>query len=125
MTDLRWAWRNLRARGWRPALAVLLLATALAANTLVFSAADSLVFHRVPYRDVDRLVEVRQIDARTGRPGFSTFLSPPSLDEWRSQSDLFSGVEGHLNKMIFLTGAGEPERVEAADVTPGLISATS
>jgi predicted permease len=102
-------------------VAILLLATALAANTLVFSAADSLVFHRAPYRDVDRLVEIRQLDARTGQPGPSGFLSPPLLVEWRKQTDLFSGVEGYLNKVIFLSGAGEPERVDAADVTTGLI----
>src|SRR5690349_10224593 len=78
LTDLRWAWRNLRARGWRPVLAVTLLAIALAANTLVFSAADSLVFNRTPYRDVDRLVEIRQVDARTGQPG-SNFLTAPLL----------------------------------------------
>ena len=120
MTDLRWAWRNLRSRGWRPALAIGLLAVALAANTLMFAVADSLVFHRAAYGEPDRLVEFQDRDARTGRPGGSPSLTPALFDEWRNQRDLFEGVEGHLNKVIFLSGTAEPELVQAADVTLGL-----
>ena len=118
-TEFRWALRNLRARGWRAPLATALLAVALAANSLVFSTADSLVFRRVPYRDADRLVEIQQRDPRTGRPG-NSFLSVALLDEWRKQTDLFTGVQGHLTKVIFLSGSGEPELVQSADVTVGL-----
>ena len=49
------------------------------------------------------------------------FASAAMLDEWRKQTDLFSGVHGHLYKTIFLVGSGEPELVPAADVTVGLI----
>jgi putative ABC transport system permease protein len=118
-TEVRWALRNLSARGWRAPVAAALLAVALAANSLVFSTADSLVFHRVPYRDADRLVEIQQRDSRTGRPGGS-FLSVALLDEWRKQTDLFTSVQGSLTKVIFLSGSGEPELVQAADVTVGL-----
>jgi len=118
-TEFRWALRNLRARGWRAPLAAALLAVALAANSLVFSTADSLVFHRVPYRDAGGLVEIQQRDPRTGRPGGS-FVSAALLDEWRKQTDLFTSVQGSLTKVIFLSGSGEPELVPAADVTVGL-----
>jgi putative ABC transport system permease protein len=118
-SEFRWALRNLRARGWRAPLAAALLAIALTANSLVFSTADSLVFHRVPYRDAERLVEIQQRDPRTGRPGGS-FISVALLDEWRKQTDLFTGVHGYLTKVIFLSGSGEPELVQAADVTVGL-----
>ena len=107
--DARRAWRNVRFRGWRLVLAAGLLAVGLAANTLVFAAADSLVFHRAPYRNLDQLIEIRQRDASTGEPGGSS-LSPALLDEWRNQHDLLSGVEGHLSKTIFLSGAGKPAR---------------
>src|SRR5690349_5975085 len=56
--ELRWAWRALRTRGWRGVLVVSLLAIAMAANAIVFAAADSFVFNRVAYRDADRLVEI-------------------------------------------------------------------
>ena len=115
--DCRCAWRSFRSRSWRSVLSIGLLAVALGANTVLFAVADSLVFDRLPYRDVEQLVEIRARDARTGRPG-SNFLHPPLLDEWRKQTDIFSGVERHLTKVIFLSGAGEPLMVQAADVMP-------
>jgi putative ABC transport system permease protein len=116
----RWAVRNLRARGWRAAITVGLLAVALAANALLFATADSLIFRRMPYFDAERLLYIGFQDPATGRPtgGFDT---PAGLDEWRKQTDLFAAVHARLSKVIFLTGAGEPELVQAADVTPGLI----
>jgi predicted permease len=119
-TELHWAWRNLRARGRRAGIAAALLATALAANALLFAVADSVVFHRVPYRDVDRLVEIQRRDPRTGRAGDS-LLSPALLDEWRKQTDLFRAVHASLTKNLFLVSHGEPELVPVADITPGLI----
>jgi len=118
--EIRWAWRNLKARRWRAALTIGLLALALAATTIVFSAADSLVFRRVAYPSADRLITFDTRDAKTGRPG-GGFASPAVLDEWRKQTDLFSAVHGHLYKTLFLVGNGEPELVPAADVTAGLI----
>jgi predicted permease len=118
--EVRWAWRNVRARGWRAGLAVSLLAIALAANTIVFSISDSLVFRRVAYPEAHRLIGFQTRDARTGRVS-AGFASPAVLDEWRKQTDLFAGVHGHLYKVIFLSGAGEPELVQASDVTVGLI----
>ena len=120
MREIRWAWRNITARRWRAALTIGLLAIALAATTIVFSAADSLVFRRVAYPAADRLITFDTRDAKTGRPG-GGFASAAVLDEWRKQADLFSGVHGHLYKTIFLVGSGEPELVPAADVTVGLI----
>jgi hypothetical protein len=117
---MRWAWRNIVARRWRAVLTIGLLAVALAATTIVFSAADSLVFRRVAYPSADRLVTFDTHDAKSGRPG-GGFASAAVLDEWRKQTDSFAGVHGHPNKTIFLVGNGEPELVPAADVTPGLI----
>jgi predicted permease len=118
-SDFRWAWRGVRARGWRAVLIVALLAVALAANTLVFAAADALVFHRVPYREPSRIVEI-QAASRPGGPG-SSQMSAAVLDEWRKQTDLFSGVHAYLTKTVFLTGDGVAEVIPTADVTPGLI----
>lgn len=95
MRAIQWAWRNVRARGWRSALTIVLLALPLAANTIVFSVADSLVFRRVAYPDADRLITFETRDAKTGRPG-GGFATAAVLDEWRKQADLFSGVHGHL-----------------------------
>jgi predicted permease len=119
--ELRWAWRSVRRRRARAWLIIVLLGVALAANTVMFSVADSLVFDRAPYRDVHRLVEIQS--ARTAGGPRDRFISIALFDEWRKQSDLFVGVEGYLNKNVFLTAAnGEAELVSTVDVTPGLIA---
>lgn len=92
---------------------------ALSAISIMFSVADSVVFHRLPYADAERLVEIQR-DTGRGRGG-SAFLSAALLDEWRDQSDLFTGVHGFLTKTLFLSGAEEPEIIPTADVTVGLI----
>jgi putative ABC transport system permease protein len=120
MTDVRFAWRNLKSRGWRPVLAIVLIATAVAANTVMFAVTDSLVFQRAAYRGTDRLVEFQSRDTRSGQT-FGSSMSPATFEAWQQQRDLFEAVEGHLSKVIFLTGSGgEPELVPAADVTSGL-----
>jgi putative ABC transport system permease protein len=118
--DLRWAWRGVRTRGARAILIIALLGVALAANTVMFSVADSLVFDRAPYRDVARLIEIQSIRSpgSTGDRLFTTAL----LDEWRKQTDLFVSVQGYLSKTVFLTSdGGAAELVPATDVTIGLI----
>ena len=114
-TDGRWAWRNLRARGWRASVAIILLAVALAANAIVFSVADSVVFHRIPYPDADRLVEIQRRDPGSGRR--DSLMSADLLDQWRQQTDLFSAVHGFLTKSLFLVDNGEPQIVATADVS--------
>ena len=95
-----------------------LLAVPLAANAIVFSVADSIVFHRIPYPDADRLVEIQRRDPRSGRS--DSQMSVDLLDRWRQQTDLFSDVEGSLTKSLFLAGNGEPQIVATADVTVGM-----
>jgi predicted permease len=117
-TELRWAWRAVRARGWRAGLAAGLLAVALAANAVVFAVTDSLVFARVPFREADRIVEIRRELPDRSR---DHFLSAALLTQWRNQTDLFSSVQAYLSKTTFVVGDGVAELVRTTDVTPGLI----
>jgi predicted permease len=116
-SELKWAWRAVRARGWRAGLAVALLAVALAANAVVFSVTDSLVLARVPFREADRIVEIRRELPDRSR---DQFVSAALLAQWRNQTDLFSSVQAYLSKTIFVVG-DVAELVRTVDVTPGLI----
>ena len=109
LTDVRSAWQGVRSRGWRAVLEVVLLAVALAANTVVFSAADAYVFRRVPYPTARHLIE------------FDKRISSRELVEWRRQTDLFAALHGYATRPVFLQAQGQPEIVDVADVTPGLI----
>jgi predicted permease len=108
VSELKWAWRAVRARGWRAGLAAGLLAIALAANTVVFSAADALVFNRVPYANLDRLA-------------WFGSASPTALAEWRKQTDLFDAVHGYTTRPVFATSQHQPAIIDVVDVTPGLL----
>lgn len=117
-SELKWAWRAVRARRWRATLAMSLLAVALAANTVMFSVADSLVFARMPFRGADRIVEIQREWPDKSR---DNFLSAGLLAQWRNQTDLFSSVQAYLSKTIFVVGGGVADLVRTIDVTPGLI----
>jgi putative ABC transport system permease protein len=107
-TDLRWAIRGIRGRGWSATLSVALLAAALTASTLVFSSADALIFNRAPYPEADRLVTPR------------TSGGQRAFEELRRQTDVFTGISGHQPSATFLNSPSGPEEVETAFVTPGL-----
>jgi putative ABC transport system permease protein len=122
LRDVHASWRNVRARRWRAVLGMALLAVALAANTVVFSTADSFVFHRLPYPHADRLVQI--INQNPIFAGGDSFVTPAVLAEWQRHTDLFAGVQGYLTKNLFLVGlpgTAEAQQVAVADVTPGLI----
>ena len=95
MHELKWAYRNLRARGPRAVVSAVLIAVAIAANVLVFAVSDSLVFRPLPYSSPERLVAI----GRAAPRGLATpFLSPRVLDEWRRHEDLFTSVHGYLTQ---------------------------
>jgi predicted permease len=109
LRELHWAWRAVRARGWRAAFVVALLAIVLAANTVVFSVTDALVLNTLPYRDPDRLVTL----------GMTTHSR---LLELRAQPDLFAEAHGYLPGVTYLTGKREPAAINTAFITPGLLA---
>ncbi|MEX2270263.1 MAG: ABC transporter permease [Vicinamibacterales bacterium] len=116
-SELRWAWRGVRARGWQAALVVVLLGVAIGANTIVFSAADAFVFRRAPYADADRLVVFQYSSSR----GVSNAFSAPAILEWRRQKDLLVAMEAHsLAAPVYVTVGDLTESVRAERVSPGM-----
>src|SRR5262249_16995120 len=116
--EIRWAWRALRTRGWRGVLVIALLAIAMAANAIVFAAADSFVFNRVPYRDADRLVEIGTPNRFGWRPSIWPELTPI----WRQQRDLFTDFQAYGGGgQVYLAGGDDPRYVNVEAVTPGLL----
>jgi len=113
--EARWAWRSVRARGWRAVFVVGLLSVALAANATMFSVVDSLLLQTQPFPDAHRIVRLRQEYGEGVR--VDNALRARLLDDWRGQTDIFSGVAGYLEKNVFLTGSGFDERIDTADVT--------
>jgi predicted permease len=119
--ELRWAWRSVRARGWRAAMIVGLLAVALAANTLVFSAADSLVFRRLPFQGAARLVTFWSAGpaSKFKQPWSATAAQ---FDLLRERTDLFAGVHGYRwGSYTFIMDASSASQEATTFITPGLV----
>lgn len=115
--EVSWAWRGLRFRGWRGTLVVGLLALALAANSIVFAAADSFLFNRVPYRGANQLVELGHLT----RFGWQPSVWPELVPVWRKQADLFADFQADdMGPRVYLTGDNDPRYVQSEEVTPGL-----
>lgn len=119
--EFRAAWCGVRARGWRAGLIMVLLAVALGASAVVFSAADSFVFDPVPYPGAGRLVVLQRTSTFSGA---SDYLSPELIPEWRKHKDLFSAVHAHdRGRSLYLTTGNVTEPVRAQLVTPLLLRA--
>ena len=120
-SELRAAWRGIRARRWRAPLIVGLLAVSLGAAVVVFSAADSFVFGRVPYPNTDRLIVLQRTSAFGGT---NDYLPPEIVAEWRKHTDLFTAVHAHdRGPSMYLTVGDLTESVRSQLVTPGLFEA--
>ncbi|MEX2270261.1 MAG: ABC transporter permease [Vicinamibacterales bacterium] len=116
-SETGWAWRGVRARGWKAALVVSLLGVALAANTIVFSAADAFVFRRAPYADSSRLVILQYHSPFGPRSVFHA----PAIVEWRRQRDVLGAVEAHtLDAPVYVTAGGITDSIRAERVTSGM-----
>ncbi|HUR57856.1 MAG TPA: ABC transporter permease, partial [Opitutaceae bacterium] len=97
------------------ALAVGALALGIGANTVLFSAINTLFLRPLPYPQPDKLVRVwgsfpdRGLEQAT--------LSWPRYEAFREQQQAFSDLAAHSFTGFILTGRGEPELFPAGRAT--------
>jgi len=92
--DLRYAGRSLRRSPGFAALAVLIMALGIGANTAVFSVVNAVLLKPLSYRDPDRIVTLTN-PLTTGElpnsPGVKV-VSIPNFNDWRDQSSSFEAM---------------------------------
>ncbi len=116
--DLRFGFRTLRRNPAFAAVVVLTLAVGIGANAAIFSVVNAVVLRPLPYRNADRLVVIW---GNLQRPGLDEL--PGSAGEYvdyRDRARAFDQVAACDTDGFNLTGAGDPERLEGAIVTPTL-----
>ncbi|HKC25835.1 MAG TPA: ABC transporter permease, partial [Thermoanaerobaculia bacterium] len=117
--QLRLSARSLaRARGFFVS-AVLVLAIAIGATAAVFGLVDAVLLRPLPFRDADRLLVVWEKNAARHR--MRNPAGPSNLLAWRERSLSFASLEALYIGIMPTLGGGEPERVRATRVTPGLL----
>src|SRR3569623_2179550 len=117
--ELRYSLRQLLRNPGFALLAVLTLGLGIGANSAIFSAVDSVLLRRLPFRDADRLVMVWLSHSMDGTTDVTSY---PNYLDWKRQS-AFSSLSAFTPLGINVNGAGgDPERVQAALVSSDFFS---
>jgi hypothetical protein len=100
-------------------LAVVALALGVGVNSTVFTMVRSLITRPLSILDPDRTVVLLPHNPRQARERERAF--PAEFAEWRAQSRSFERLVAFDTSSRSLTGIGEPESVEAAEVFEGFL----
>ncbi|HYW47231.1 MAG TPA: ABC transporter permease [Bryobacteraceae bacterium] len=120
LADLRFALRTLRKDPGFSAIAIATLALGIGANTAVFSIVDSVILRPLAYRDAARLYVIHEVVPRFSHIAPLIPVNAMHFLDWRQNVRSFEQMAMIGGFTINLTGSGEPERLPAARVTPGL-----
>jgi predicted permease len=114
--DVSHALRLLRRTPGFTAVAVATLALGIGANSTIFSVVESVLVDALPFRNAERLYEIRTL--YPDGTGYS--LSPPDFMSLRADNRVFEAVEAYGGGTFTLLGSGEPKEVRGANVSDGL-----
>ena len=118
--DLRYAVRTYVHNPTLATTAIVVLALGMAATTATYSVVEAIVIRALPFRDADRIVDIKQttLKFRGTRPGGGT-SSMVSLEGVREARASLEEVTAAIGGQPVLTGFGEAERITAFHVDSG------
>ena len=124
LLDLRHAARLLVSQRAFSVIAIATLAIGIGATTAIFSVVDAVLLRPAPLAGVDRVAVLWETDRQSG-----TTREPGSLPDWidyRERTQSFAGLAGFVPSEVNVTlgpaGGGEPERLQAVEVTGEFLS---
>ena len=119
LQDIRHSVRSLTKTPGFTAVALIVLALGIGANTAIFTVVNAVLLRPLPYPDSERLVMLWETNPRFQLAADRVPVTHGNFMDWREQNNVFDFVAaigvGHWS----LTGSGEPERVSGASVSPG------
>jgi putative ABC transport system permease protein len=118
--DVRYALRQLRRNPGFTAVAVLMLALGIGANTAIFSMVNAVLLRPLPYKEADRLVMVWEQNPHRG--WFENIVSAANFLDWKKQNDVFTNMAAFESNFFNLSGGGKPEEIAGERVTSNLFS---
>jgi predicted permease len=116
--DIRYALRMLRKNPGFALIVVLTLALGIGATSGVFSVVNGVLLQPLPYAHSEQLISLYQ-----SWPQFATgSVSYLNFKDWKKDNTTFSSMALSRPYAYTLTGAGEPERLEARLITSEFFS---
>ncbi len=116
--DMRYGARMLLKNPGFTLIALLTLSLGVGANTAIFSVINAVLLRPLPYAESERLVLYNERNPRMD--GMS--ISWPNYTDWQAQQSVFEEMAVFNRGNYNLTGAGEPERIQAGQVTASLFT---
>jgi len=113
LTDLRYGARTLAKSKGFTLIAVVTLALCVGANTAIFTLVNAVLLRPLPYPHADRLMWVSEFLPHI----HSHTTIGPDYVAWRDHAKSFEKIAAYDSDNFNASGAGEPVRVEAGEVT--------
>ena len=120
LQDLRYGLRTLARSPGFTLVAILSLALGIGANTAIFTLADAVFLNPLPVENPSRVLELFTVDHATVTTAANFTRTPMSFknyEDFRDQSDSFSGLAAFAGAGVTLTGHGNPKPQPAMLVT--------
>lgn len=117
-SDARHTLRQLRRSPVFAVVSILTMALGTGGATAIFTVLDDVVLRPLPFLDADRLVAVHHSMPGVGQE--ATPLSPAMYRTYREHARTLEEVGLWKTAQVTVTGNGDPERVDALQVTEGL-----
>ena len=107
--DLRYAIRMLRGNPGVTLAAVLSLALGIGAATAIFSIVDGVLLRALPYPDAERIVQIREVNAR----GVQIRVAEPNYLDVRTRNRSLEAVAQFAGGTVVVSGGSEAVRARA------------
>ena len=118
--DLRYALRALAKAPAFTLITVLTLALGIGANTAIFSLVNAVLLRPLGYPDAYRLMLIREGIPQSGVARFE--VSPPDYLDLVGYQQSFSAIGAYRTRTFEMSGRGDPEQVDGAEVTSSVFS---
>jgi ABC-type antimicrobial peptide transport system permease subunit len=113
MTDLRFAFRQLRKSPGFTIAATLVLALGIGANTAIFTVFDAVLLKPLPFVRPEQLVRIYNTGPQLDRAP----VAPANFLDWQQQNRVFQQVAAYSGNDYTLLGRDVPERLLGARVS--------
>ncbi len=117
--DIRYGARMLLKNPGITLVVILALALGIGANSAIFSVVNSVLLRPLPYDEADRLLFLNERSPTLDEMS----ISYPNFTDWRDQNKVFEKIGVYNRNSYNLTGAGDAERILAAQMSADLFAA--